>query len=208
MVRQYRFSNVRRLQERQELNFRPNMLNGWHCVVLSILAASLTGACERQSSYLTPTRKVVLIRGKPPVIEVQGIGIIEGLKGTGDGPTFTPLVQLAKRLHSDRGMVANDYKSMAIVVVSSQLPVPALKGMISDVTVHALGPAVSLNGGYLTRTELVTAIDSTLSVLAEGRVETCNCDLSTSGKVAKSAIVITGSTSLMPATCDKESPPR
>ena len=68
------------------------------------------------------------------------VGIVAGLRGTGDGPDFRPLATI--RPESDR-------RTMALVFLHAEIPLGARSGQHVWVHVSPVGPATSLENGRL-----------------------------------------------------------
>lgn len=97
---------------------------------------------------------------------LQGVGIVVGLRGTGDEspPTARSLAETLNKLGAPMGLDrageldlrdVEDARNVALVVVTAQIPaVGSQAGDQIDVTVHAIG-AKSLEGGTLMLTPLL-----------------------------------------------------
>jgi len=90
-----------------------------------------------------------------------GLGLVVGLKGTGDGEKFLPQVQataavLQKLYNPVKGPEdLKSAKNIALVMVHATVPRDgAYKGSKIDCTVTAIGPCTSLNGGILMSTPM------------------------------------------------------
>lgn len=127
---------------------------------------------------------------------LHGMGLVVGLKGTGDGDSKATMRALGRymelmghRLATDKtGQTMLDElkgaKNVALVVVTSTVPAGgAQQGDLLDCTISAVG-AKSLDGGYLLLTELKGPLptDKTVYGLARGMV---SIDDSTKGPVAR-----------------------
>ena len=97
---------------------------------------------------------------------LQGLGIVVGLKGTGDGGTYLPTIRsLAKVMSvmdmptptSKAGLVdLKDTKNVALVIVTATVPgAGARQGDKLDCVVSSVGSAKSLAGGRLFMTPLI-----------------------------------------------------
>ncbi|MBX7167074.1 MAG: flagellar basal body P-ring protein FlgI [Pirellulales bacterium] len=89
---------------------------------------------------------------------LQGIGLVIGLKGTGDGGQFLPTIRpLATALQLMRNPVGKggplelkDAKNVALVMVTATIPpTGARQGDKIDCTISSIGAAKSLAGGQL-----------------------------------------------------------
>ena len=94
---------------------------------------------------------------------LQGLGLVVGLKGTGDGGNFLPTIRsLATAMQlmgspTGKGGAAElkDAKNVALVMVTATVPAAgARQGDVLDCTVSSIGGAKSLNGGTLMMTPL------------------------------------------------------
>lgn len=98
--------------------------------------------------------------------ELQGIGLVIGLNGTGDGDRFVAaqrgLAEMVKALYGQDATLPakpEDARNVAIVQVSAQLPRKgAVEGERIKVVVSSLGRAGSLKGGKLFVTPLMSPI--------------------------------------------------
>jgi flagellar P-ring protein FlgI len=107
--------------------------------------------------------------------QLTGFGIVIGLDGTGDQTTQMPyttqgmsnyLQQLGITLPTDL-LARLQFKNVAAVLVTAQLPAFARPGQAVDVTVSSMGNAKSLKGGTLISTPLKGA-DGEIYALAQG----------------------------------------
>ncbi len=105
--------------------------------------------------------------------QLTGFGLVVGLDGTGDQTTQMPyttqgmanyLQQLGLTLPADAKL---QFKNVAAVMVTAQLPPFAQPGQMIDVTVSSVGNAKSLRGGTLITTPLKGA-DGEIYALAQG----------------------------------------
>jgi flagellar P-ring protein precursor FlgI len=94
---------------------------------------------------------------------LQGLGLVVGLKGTGEGGDFLPTIQsLAVALElmgnpiGQRGLASlKDTKNVALVMVTATVPAAgARQGDKLDCTVSSIGKAKSIKGGTLFMTPL------------------------------------------------------
>ncbi|HCY17554.1 MAG: flagellar biosynthesis protein FlgI [Curvibacter sp. GWA2_64_110] len=109
--------------------------------------------------------------------QLTGFGLVIGLDGTGDQTTQMPyttqgmsnyLQQLGITLPSD--VISRlQFKNVAAVLVTAQLPAFARPGQGVDVTVSSMGNAKSLKGGTLISTPLKGA-DGEIYALAQGNL--------------------------------------
>jgi flagellar P-ring protein precursor FlgI len=94
---------------------------------------------------------------------LQGLGLVVGLKGTGDGGSYLPAMRgLAQAMHlmgnplGNRGLLElKDSKNVALVMVTATVPAAgARQGDEVNCTVSSIGSAKSLAGGRLFMTPL------------------------------------------------------
>lgn len=129
-------------------------------------------------------RDICRLKGQE-VNNLHGMGLVVGLKGTGDGdaaPTSRALAKMMQLMGAQISADAqgrlniddvSDAKNVALVTVTGQIPaIGAQQGDMLDLTVSALN-AKSLEGGYLMLTPLVgpRVNDPTVYALAEGRLK-------------------------------------
>ncbi len=124
--------------------------------------------------------------------KLQGIGLVVGLSGTGDGGKYANAMRALMSLHRKYEQPVLDIdelkanNSVALVMVEVTIPeFGGREGQALDVTVSCLGPAKSLQNGQLLTTPLQ---DATLTVpdifaLASGRVEASDPKAATRGTI-------------------------
>ncbi|HUO10349.1 MAG TPA: flagellar basal body P-ring protein FlgI [Phycisphaerae bacterium] len=108
-----------------------------------------------QSSFGVRIRDVARLSTDAPN-ELEGMGLVMGLKGTGDGgdyaPAMQPLMEMMKHF-DDQVQYAKDVKNannVAIVSVTMKIPSEGARaGEKLDVEVTSIGGAKSLKGGRL-----------------------------------------------------------
>ena len=106
---------------------------------------------------------------------LMGIGVVVGLKGTGDTrknpQSAAAIANYMKSLGQDVNPALIEPKNCAVVFVRADLPAFANNGQILDVTVASAGDAQSLQGGLLLRSELYAIGDKeTVYAVGEGQV--------------------------------------
>jgi flagellar P-ring protein precursor FlgI len=126
---------------------------------------------------------------------LQGLGIVVGLKGTGDGgsslPMLRALAQTMQYLGSPMGKTGpvelKDAKNVALVFVTATVPAQgARQGDKIDCAVSSVGSAKSLAGGRLFATYLVGPGDPKnprVYAVAEGPITLDNATQTTSGRI-------------------------
>ena len=106
---------------------------------------------------------------------LMGIGVVVGLKGTGDTrknpQSAAAIANYMKSLGQDVNPALIEPKNCAVVFVRADLPAFANHGQVLDVTVASAGDAQSLQGGLLLRSELYAIGDKeTVYAVGEGQV--------------------------------------
>lgn len=106
--------------------------------------------------------------------QLLGYGLVVGLDGTGDapGPGFTE--QTFRNMLTQLGInipagVRLDFKNIAAVLVTADLPSFTKRGQRIDVTVSSIGTAKSLRGGTLLMTPL-KGVDGAVYGMAQGNL--------------------------------------
>jgi len=136
---------------------------------LVLLAASSANAVEVQD--------LVRLKGSEES-KIVGMGLVVGLKGTGDGgkfaPAMRPLAAMMKRLMDPNVVEAElrDVKNVAIVSITAKIPATGVReGDKIDVQLASVGAASSLKGGRLFLTPLYGPIPgSPIFAYADGGV--------------------------------------
>jgi flagellar P-ring protein precursor FlgI len=95
---------------------------------------------------------------------IQGLGVIVGLKGTGDSSSYLPTIRSVAKIMSIMGnspaanamVELKDTKNVALVLVTATIPAAgARQGDKIDCVVSSIGSAKSLAGGRLFLTPLI-----------------------------------------------------
>ena len=95
---------------------------------------------------------------------IQGLGIMVGLKGTGDGGSYLPTIRSLAQIMAVMDMPTSkaglaelkDTKNVALVIVTATIPAAgARQGEKIDCVVSSIGSAKSLAGGRLFLTPLI-----------------------------------------------------
>jgi len=163
---------------------------------LAILGVLAVGAARLQAARVKDITRLEGVQANM----VSGIGIVVGLKGTGDNGKFLPMVRAYTQQMKVFGHYISDIKelenvtSVALVKVMAELPPFHGKGDRVDVTVAALGPASSLEGGkllvsYLAGPNIKYDPDEPVRVVARGSITTAQTP--TTGRIAKGGTIIT-----------------
>lgn len=125
---------------------------------------------------------------------LQGLGIVVGLKGTGDGANFLPTLRSLAKVMTVLGEPTGkngltdlkDAKNVALVTVSATVPAGgARQGDKLDCSVSSIGAAKSLAGGRLFLTALVgpDRQNPRIYAFAEGPISLDDPAMPTSGKI-------------------------
>ncbi|MDP1936982.1 MAG: flagellar basal body P-ring protein FlgI [Hylemonella sp.] len=140
----------------------------------SLLLAGLAWLGWPQDAHAIRIKEIAAVQGVRSN-QLTGFGLVVGLDGTGDQTTQMPyttqgmnnyLQQLGITLPSD--VISRlQFKNVAAVLVTAQLPAFARPGQMVDVTVSSMGNAKSLKGGTLISTPLKGA-DGEIYALAQG----------------------------------------
>jgi len=150
---------------------RPSLLNRLRQLAMLLLAASLLAGGSAMAGRIKEVASIEGVRSN----QLTGFGLVIGLDGTGDQTTQMPyttqgmnnyLQQLGITLPSDV-LSRLQFKNVAAVLVTAQLPAFARPGQTMDVTVSSMGNAKSLKGGTLIMTPLKGA-DGEIYALAQG----------------------------------------
>ncbi|HOA73503.1 MAG TPA: flagellar basal body P-ring protein FlgI [Phycisphaerae bacterium] len=128
--------------------------------------------------------------------KLTGMGLVMGLKGTGDGGKFSPALRSLARLYKNYGIEAAELddlksaKNVAIVEIEAILPEEGVReGDRVDVRVISAGAAKSLAGGHLFMTPLVSGNpnDTRVMAMASGIVQIPDPEVPTVGRIAQGA---------------------
>jgi len=134
---------------------------------LTVPALLLLIAAPLQGERIKDIIEIEGVRGNP----IWRTGIVVGLNGTGDNSEVTKRALANILRNEDLKLTPNDItsKSVAAVMVTTQLPPFARAGTKIDVTVSAIGGATSLQGGTLLMTPLWGA-DKQVYAVAQGAI--------------------------------------
>ena len=129
--------------------------------LLAFLALALLGDV---SFARTLIKHIARLKGQEE-ITIQGMGLVIGLNGSGDGPAYAPTLRslaamLAKMntpLGPDGARELKDAKNVALVMVTATVPASgARQGDLIECTVSSIGAAKTLEHGYLVTTALLS----------------------------------------------------
>ena len=157
---------------------------GCVCLVWLMASADLAGATTR-------LKDICRVKGQEENV-LQGMGLVVGLKGTGDGGQFLPTMRLVASALQVTGnpvggpLELKDAKNVAIVLVTARIPAAgAREGTQIDCTVSSWGSAKSLAGGVLFMTPMQGPMveQSTIYAFAEGPLHVEDVNVPTTAKV-------------------------
>ncbi len=146
------------------------MKKGFFSWVLVAFLLSLLFATAVYSAPKVRLKDIAHVEDARPN-QIIGMGLVVGLKGTGDKVKITPQMIHNLLRHFDLSIAARDIKSknVAAVMVTANLPPFAKPGTRIDVTVSSIGDAKSLEGGYLLLTPL-KGPDGNVYAVAQGPI--------------------------------------
>ena len=131
--------------------------------MFAIVAAALCGLMVEPAAARTLLKNICHVKGQEENT-LQGLGLVIGLKGTGDNANSLPTVRsLARAIQlmgtptGKRGPLElkEDVKNVALVIVTATVPAAgARQGDTIDCTVSSIGGAKSLAGGQFFITAL------------------------------------------------------
>ncbi|HEX3998926.1 MAG TPA: flagellar basal body P-ring protein FlgI [Pirellulales bacterium] len=162
--------------------------------VLLIAAIAFVAGPVRTAEARIPLKDICHVKGQEENT-LQGLGIVVGLKGTGDSPGSAPsvraLAQAIQLLGTPAGKrgspeLKDDIKNVALVLVTATVPAAgARQGDKLDCTVASIGGAKSLAGGQL----FITALqgprveNDRVYAFAQGEIHLDDPKVPTTGKV-------------------------
>ena len=132
----------------------------FHCTLILLSVAVF--ATQASAARLT-LKSICRIKGQEEST-IQGLGVIVGLKGTGDSSSYLPTIRSVAKIMSIMGNSAGasalaelkDSKNVALVTVTATIPAAgARQGDKIDCIVSSIGSAKSLVGGRLFLTPLI-----------------------------------------------------
>ena len=126
-----------------------------------------------------------------------GVGVVVGLKGTGDTrknpQSAAAIANYMKSLGQSVDPSSIEPKNCALVFVRAELPAFATNGQVTDLTVASAGDAQSLQGGLLLRTELYAVGDNeTVYAVGEGALSIGGYGASSGGSSASVGFLTAG----------------
>lgn len=168
---------------------RPSLISPW--IITAVVLGFVSSA--RESVAAVPLKTICRVKGQEENT-LHGLGLVVGLKGTGDGGSFLPTIRsmgvalemMGNPLGKNGLGELKDAKNVALVMVTAVVPAAgARQGDKVDCTVHSVGSAKSLAGGTLFLTPLVgpNPQDQRVYALAEGPITLDSADMSTTGRI-------------------------
>jgi flagellar P-ring protein precursor FlgI len=162
----------------------------WIALVVLLVGSAATQAVQIQD--------LVRIKGAE-TNKLVGMGLVVGLRGTGDGgkfaPAMRPLAAMMQRLIDPNTIAAElkDVNNVALVSLTAKLPESGVReGDHVDVQVASLGPASSLAGGRLFMTPLMPPVpgqDIQPLAFAEGPIIIEDDATPTTGVIQQGAVM-------------------
>ena len=150
------------------------LLRALVAVAFVVAGAALWWPVGAQASTTARVKEVASVQGVRSN-QLQGLGLVIGLDGTGDQTTQAPFTaQSLTAMLQQMGVtlppgVQVQSKNIAAVMVTAQLPPFAQPGQAIDVAVASIGNAKSLRGGTLIATPLKGA-DGQIYAMAQGNL--------------------------------------
>ncbi len=129
-------------------------------IAVALIAVVLFGVAPAQGRTLL--KNICHVKGQEENT-LQGMGLVVGLRGTGDTSEFLPTIRalatalqlMGNQLGKNGASELKDAKNVALVMVTATIPGPgARQGDQIDCTVSSIGSAKSLNNGILFLTPL------------------------------------------------------
>jgi len=159
-------------------------------VLLTIFACCLAAAPLDARTVL---KSICRLKGQEENT-LQGLGIVVGLKGSGDGSSFLPTLRSLEKVMKVMGEPLGrksldeikDTKNVALVTVTATIPASgARQGDKIDCVVSSIGSAKSLSGGRLFLTPLIgpDRTNPRIYAFAEGPITLDDPSITNSGRV-------------------------
>ena len=169
---------------------------GMKTLAATLTAAALWWAVAAGTAQAVTIGDVTRVEGQR-INKLHGLGLVVGLKGTGDGGAFLPAIRpLAAALQKLSDPVLSpdelkDVKNVAIVTLSATVPEGGVRpGDRLDVKVQSIGNCKSLKGGTLYITPLQgPQRNSIVYALAEGGIRLEDATVPTSGIIDGGAVL-------------------
>jgi flagellar P-ring protein precursor FlgI len=155
-------------------NLADRFLRGAVMAAFIAASAALWWPAGAQAASTVRIKEVAAVQGVRSN-QLQGIGLVVGLDGTGDQTTQTPFTtQSLNAMLQQMGITvpagtSMQLRNVAAVTVTAVLPAFAQPGQSIDVVVASMGNAKSLRGGTLIATPLRGA-DGQIYAMAQGNL--------------------------------------
>jgi flagellar P-ring protein precursor FlgI len=158
-----------------------------------LVAVACLGLGVAQAEARTVLKNICRVKGQQET-SLQGLGIVVGLKGTGDGGNFLPTIRslarmmelMGRPLGKDVAKELKDAKNIALVSVTATVPsAGGRQGDKIDCVVSAIA-AKSLAGGRLFSTPLMVRPDPReprVLAFAEGAISLDDPNIITTGRI-------------------------
>lgn len=164
---------------------------------IAAVAATLVGLCAAPALARPRLENICTISGQQEQ-RLIGMGLIVGLKGTGDGGKYLPMINaLGAALAALNNPASSpgdlkDAGNVALVLIEATVPANGIRrGQRLDCFVNSIGAAKSLRGGRLMISPLGTQVvgDDRAMGIASGAVLIEDSQVTTSGKIAGGVVV-------------------
>ena len=162
---------------------------GRHSLLVAMILAG--GLLAQSAEALTRLENICTVSGQEEQ-KLVGLGLVVGLKGTGDSKNLPTVRAVAAALRLMYNPVTGpdelkDLNNVALVMIESTVPSHGIRrGQKLDCFVSAVGGAKSLRGGRLITTPLSSQLidDERVMGLASGGIAIEDAQLPTSGKIS------------------------
>jgi flagellar P-ring protein precursor FlgI len=161
-------------------------------LLFPLLLLSLAACATNTFAARLTLKSICRIKGQEENT-IQGLGVIVGLKGTGDSASYLPTIRSVAKImtimgNSTTNVLADlkDTKNVALVLVSATIPAAgARQGDKIDCVISSIGAAKSLAGGRLFLTPLIGPDPKHPRVyaFAEGPVTLENAAMPNTGRI-------------------------
>jgi flagellar P-ring protein FlgI len=163
--------------------------SSFRCIAIAALLLSVASTANAQIRL----KNICRLKGQEENT-LHGLGLVVGLKGTGDGGNFLPTIRslamamelMGNQIGKGGAAELKDVRNVALVTVTAKVPAfGARQGDKIDCTVSSVGAAKSLEGGRLFLTPLLgpQAEGMRVYALADGAVHLDDPKLPTSGTI-------------------------
>lgn len=144
------------------LSIFPRIFSRIEAATVAVALLCLAGSDSHAAGRLT-LKSICRVKGQEEN-SLQGMGIVIGLKGTGDNASYLPALRSVAQIMAATGntlgrnalVELKDTKNVALVAVSATIPAAGgRQGDKIDCVVSSIGSAKSLSGGRLFLTPLI-----------------------------------------------------